>query len=436
MPENSSSSSHTEPMSSSSASFSSTGSSAATTATTPTALPTEEAIQILLSPDGYYNYLGISKPAPEAMGLKYQAAMEAGGGGSGSTAEGGGIDLDQVKKNYRRLSLKHHPDRKTGDAETFRMLNRAKVVLSSAKLRREYDLVGLDLEDDAEEDNHHEEGNNNTTTTTAKSEKDGEGNDNGEAHQEDAGKDGGSSKTETVMGHLASATLAAVLQVVVRTGMMGLVSVVISRYTILTFLAMGVLTFLTTRMYTTLKKALGPELKLNLATMKDVISPMVIALGIFAMYRGRRFIAGASTTNDAGADSAVAGDSTTDAVTESVIQYVEWTWTFLFGETLVMISFISNSFENQPTALLAVFSAISFVLSLWLRGRFWRYATILGFEGIIAILVVMAFPIMEMILESIVDEKMRKVGEKIRAHDIRMKEMLKRKKQESGSDSR
>ena len=42
---------------------------------------------------------------------------------------------------------------------------------------------------------------------------------------------------------------------------------------------------------------------------------------------------------------------------------------------------------------------------------------------------------MEMILESIVDEKMRKVGEKIRAHDVRMKELLKRKRQEGGSSS-
>ena len=45
-----------------------------------TALPTEEALQILLSPDGYYKYLQITKPPPDAMGLKYQAAMSAGGG--------------------------------------------------------------------------------------------------------------------------------------------------------------------------------------------------------------------------------------------------------------------------------------------------------------------------------------------------------------------
>ena len=32
---------------------------------TPTALPTNEALQILLSPDGYYNYLGISRTVPD-----------------------------------------------------------------------------------------------------------------------------------------------------------------------------------------------------------------------------------------------------------------------------------------------------------------------------------------------------------------------------------
>jgi len=191
-----------------------------------TALPTEEALQILLSPDGYYKYLQITKPTPDAMGLKYQAAMSA-GGGDVNEGKGTEIDLDQVKKNYRRLSLKHHPDRKTGDAECFRMLNRAKIVLSNNKLRREYDLVGLDLDDDVDDPDHHTEGSASSTSTSGTKE-------NGESSKEEE-KDGGgsSSKTETVMGHLASATLAAVLQVVVRTGLMGAVSSIISRYTIL-----------------------------------------------------------------------------------------------------------------------------------------------------------------------------------------------------------
>lgn len=404
----------------------STGASSVTSSTAsisiPVALPTEEALQILLSPDGYYDYLGISKPAPDPMGLKYQEAMKS--GGEGGDSGGSGVDLDRVKKNYRRLSLKHHPDRKTGDAEAFRMLNRAKIVLSNAKLRREYDLVGLDLEDDAEDEGgHHEEESKGNASENA------EGQQNSEAHEDEKGdkNEGGGSKTETVMGHLASTTLAAVLQVVVRTVMMGLVSALISRYTILTFLAMGLLVFLTTKMYSAIKKSLGPKAPMTLSIMKDAFSPLVIALGIFVMYRGRRYVV--AFVPVATGDVADTVDSS-PAPTPSDIEYHEWSWTFLCGEALVMTSFLANSFDNQLLSrfLVLVFSVLSLLLSLWLRGRFWRYMTLLGFEGLIGALVVLAFPIMEMILESLVEEKMRKVGEKIRAHDVRMKEILKRKK--------
>ena len=238
MVESSSSPLRSESMASAASSSNASTTSSSSTTKPITALPTDEALQILLSPDGYYQYLSIPKPTPDTMGLKYQAAMAAGGAPPTETAsiDAAMIDLDQIKKNYRRLSLKHHPDRRTGDAECFRMLNRAKVVLSNAKLRREYDLVGLDLEDD--EEHHHDDHDGGGDGVpggggSPKKENNEEGSSSGEAHHEDHGKDGNSSKTETVMGHLASATLAAVLQVVVRTGLMGFVSSVISRYTIL-----------------------------------------------------------------------------------------------------------------------------------------------------------------------------------------------------------
>jgi hypothetical protein len=161
-------------------------------------------------------------------------------GGAGSDD----VDLDRVKKNYRRLSLRHHPDRKTGDAEAFRMLNRAKVVLSDPRLRREYDLVGLDLEDEADDDgvdgHRHRDDAENDDGDRGGGVGKGGGNDDGGGKdggggggKANGGGGGGGGKTETVMGHLASATLAAILQVVVRTGLMATVSVLISRYTIL-----------------------------------------------------------------------------------------------------------------------------------------------------------------------------------------------------------
>jgi curved DNA-binding protein CbpA len=83
-----------------------------------------EALMQLLAPDGYYAYLGIPKLAT------------------------GEVDEDLIKKNYRKLSLKHHPDKRGGDSETFRVLNRAQKVLSMPKVRQQYDILGLDLDDD------------------------------------------------------------------------------------------------------------------------------------------------------------------------------------------------------------------------------------------------------------------------------------------------
>jgi hypothetical protein len=234
---------------------------------------------------------------------------------------------------------------------------------------------------------------------------------------------------------------------------MGLVSVVLSRYMVLVscwiiigfdiirsesnlqytftakmqaFLAILLLCFLSTRIYSALKQTLPAGTKLNLSTMKDVFPPLIIAFGVFCMYRGRRFLIPDVVEE---ANNVVVGDSsnaTNNDQLSSVI-YASWSWTFWLGETMVMTSFMSNSFEKRSLPLVVAFTVVSLLLSLWLRGRFWRYATLLGFQGAIALLVVMAFPVMEMVLEEIVQEKMRKVGEKIRAHDARVREMLSKK---------
>ena len=389
------------------------------------ALPSDEALELLLSPDGYYTYLAIPKPDPSSLINPYLAAAAAGGGipSPENAGASNNIDLDQVKKNYRRLSLKHHPDRKGGNEETFRALNRAKIVLSSPKLRREYDLVGLDLEDDAE-DHHHHDDHNTANTSADDSNATGEAT---EAHHEEK-ENSNNSKTETVMSHLASATLAGVLQMVVRTGLMGIVSVLLSRYTILTILTIGMLFFLSTRIYSALKVAAKDKpVTLNLITLKDVFVPLMIAFGVFCMYRGRRIV---MVNDDTENNNQIVGDSTTTTSSEEKGMY-SWTWTFWFGEALVMTLFLANSFEKRSPALLALFTTISAIFTLWLRGQFWRYATLLGFQGVLALLVVLAFPIMEMILEQIVEEKMKKVGEKIRAHDARLREL--QRKRNAGS---
>jgi len=394
-------------------STSTTSSSTTSSSAAPVALPSDEALELLLSPDGYYTYLSIPKPDPSSS-LTNPYLDAAAASGSSSTPENSIIDLDQVKKNYRRLSLKHHPDRRGGNEETFRALNRAKIVLSSPKLRREYDLIGLDLEDDAEDhhDDHHSSSENASSDASKTETHDDKEHTNNNNNQ---------NKTETVMSHLASATLAGVLQMVVRTALMGVVSVLLSRYTILTIVTLGMLVFLSTRIYSALNVAAkGANVKLNLLSLKDVGVPLLIAVGVFSMFRGRRFVMENDTS---GEDNQVVGDSTT--VQETI--YHSWTWTFWFGETLVMTLFLANSFEKRSPALLALFTTISGIFALWLRGQFWRYATLLGFQGVIALLVVLAFPIMEMILEQIVEEKMKKVGEKIRAHDARLRELQRKR---------
>lgn len=89
---------------------------------------------------------------------------------------------------------KHHPDKPGGDVDTFRTLKRAQTVLSNPKLRQQYDILGLDLDDDEVEQH--------TTGNQA---------------DEDSGTEP-QTAAQGIMQDIASASLAAVLQLGVRTG--------------------------------------------------------------------------------------------------------------------------------------------------------------------------------------------------------------------------
>ena len=49
---------------------------------------------------------------------------------------------EDIKKNYRKMSLKHHPDRKGGNSETFKKINEAYEVLGDPQKKRNYDMTG------------------------------------------------------------------------------------------------------------------------------------------------------------------------------------------------------------------------------------------------------------------------------------------------------
>ena len=51
-------------------------------------------------------------------------------------------DISEIKKKYRKLAMKYHPDRNAGDekaAKKFREITEAYEVLSNGEKRKEYD---------------------------------------------------------------------------------------------------------------------------------------------------------------------------------------------------------------------------------------------------------------------------------------------------------
>jgi hypothetical protein len=324
-----------------------------------------DALAELLAPDGYYKYLGVCKPSPAAESSGRSSEME---GPSGSSAKEDTLDEDTVKKAYRRLSRKHHPDKPGGDADTFRMLNRAQKVLLNPKLRQQYDILGIDLDDDEEEhadNNHHD-------------------------HPDDK-KDGNTA--QGIVHEIASMALTTIVQLGVRTLMLAGVSILVTRYRWTVYPAILFLAYIA---FTILKQARLPG-----HSLLDVLPPLLIATGLLCMFYGRVVSVGDSDSPDAGTTTAPS-----------------WTWLFWSGEVLVIAMFTFNSMSAIPKtplvlSLLGIFSALT---ALWFRGKFWNYVIVLVMEGLLGVFVALAFPVMELILEAVLNEKLKRVGDKVRAH--------------------
>ena len=74
-------------------------------------------------------------------------------------------DISEIKKKYRKLAMKYHPDRNAGDeksAKKFREITEAYEVLSNGKKRKEYDYK-------RENGNNHPKNKNNKENFKSKS---------------------------------------------------------------------------------------------------------------------------------------------------------------------------------------------------------------------------------------------------------------------------
>jgi len=331
----------------------------------------ESALHQMLSPDGYYTYLNIEKPPIECIAstipTKYDEKKD-------TNKKNGSheVDVEEVKKKYRRLSLQHHPDRRGGDSDTFRVLNRAKLVLITPTLRKQYDLLGLDLEEDETDD-----------TDDRKDDQV-----DGSAEKDDTDSNGSS---DSAMSQLASACLACIMQFVIRTVMMTVISTILSRFKIL---VAGMIIFLA---YTSFQIYASSKKHNFIAGKMEVASPLLIGLGLVLMYIGR-----------------------------NVDSDIYWSFSFWLGESTVLAMFIYNSIPNkmkEKTASLIGFTFISVIVSLFMKGKFWRYICVISIELGLALVSLLVFPIMEMIIEEIMNEKLKKIGEKVRSHAKRMEEL-------------
>jgi hypothetical protein len=132
--------------------------------------------------------------------------------------------------------------------------------------------------------------------------------------------------------------------------------------------------------------------------MSDVLSPLAIAVGLLLMHSGRN-----TETN--------------------------WTWIFWMGESVVIVMFALNSLEFIPRTAVGIgaLSLVAGLLALCFRGKFWNYSIVIGLEVFMALFVALAFPVVEMVLETVLNEKLRKVGEKIRTHHRQMEAYYKAK---------
>lgn len=171
--------------------------------------------------------------------------------------------------------------------------------------------------------------------------------------------------------------------------MMGAVSVLLVRYRWTMYPALAFLAYIAFRIVQSSRLAGGSS--------TDVLSPLAIAIGLMLMHNSIRA-----------------------------------SWIFFWGESLVIFMFTYNSYTLQKNPLIyAGMAVVSMLAALWFRGAFWNYVTVVVLEAALALLAALAFPVMELVLDAILNEKLKKVGIKVRHHHAMLEKHYQSKMEES-----
>jgi len=168
---------------------------------------------------------------------------------------------------------------------------------------------------------------------------------------------------------------------------LGAISLIIARYKLTLFPALAFLAFVTYKV-----RSVPTNNSLEL------LSPFMIGIGIIIMYQA-----------SSGSWSTTSADG---------LKSTRWLLYWL-GESITISVFTSNSMEIKPSLsnpkYLGAIMVFGIIAALWFRGKFWNYAIIIGLEIFFAVFIAVSFPVFEMILEAVLNDKLKKVGDKMRA---------------------
>lgn len=193
--------------------------------------------------------------------------------------------------------------------------------------------------------------------------------------------------------------------------MLAFASVFVTRYRLLLFPALAVLAFVAYQIRSS-----------NVYELRDMASPFLIGTGLCLMYLASVGSWSSTVAVTGGVDgedgTATSSSSSTSSSTTSISFW--WYW---LGESIVIFMFTFNSLnptQQRMPIVVGVVGIFGILAALWFRGKFWNYAIILGLELFVALFIAVTFPVFEMILEAILNDKLKKVGDKVRAHHAYM----------------